>query len=144
MEDPDLLVYTHAEEGLECEDCHEDTLVNQIHDNAKPDTPIVYRYKTPNKICFDCHITNEHTSYEEIINRTTDFMVLGENVNPHDPHQNVVDVEGSQLKEYDCYRCHSMHTESDGINFCWECHHDYTYESCSSPDCHGDLSDLNP
>jgi hypothetical protein len=143
MQNPDLLVYPHAQEALDCPDCHEESLERQIHEEAKPDTPEVYRYTTPNEFCFDCHLDNEHTSYEEIIQLTKDYTIASENINPHDPHPEL-DAEDSELQELECYHCHSMHDESPGINYCYSCHHDYTFESCYSSECHGDSLEMAP
>jgi cytochrome c nitrite reductase small subunit len=131
---PGLGAQVHAEEGLACLDCHEPTIQQQM------DELVVYlqgdfrdplkQRKFENEFCFDCHLDQEHTSYEEVIARTEEYTVEGEVVNPHDPHAGLEGVDS----QFECYTCHKMHEESPGIDFCYGCHHSGTFTSCSS--CH--------
>ena len=128
LEDANLSAYTHAQEGLVCLDCHELAVLEQVHEVAKAGVTRLKRRRLPMESCFDCHVPNEHTSYEEVMERTKDYTVDGEKINPHDPHAG---VEGSELEQLECYGCHKMHRESPGINYCYSCHHERTFENCS-------------
>ena len=86
LEDSNLLAYTHVQEGLECEDCHEQEAIRQTHEEIVPGTR-VRPLRVANEFCFDCHVDNEHTSYEQVIERTMDYTVDGQQIN--DPHANV-------------------------------------------------------
>ena len=128
LEDPNLLAYDHAQQGLACGDCHDDLeALEQVHEYAVPGGP-VSALSVEMEFCLDCHVANEHTSYEQVIERTEDYTIDDEKINPHDPH---VGLEEPQL---DCRYCHQMHEESRLINGCYVCHHEYTFESCST--CH--------
>ncbi len=128
LQDPNLLASAHAQQGLSCLDCHEVEAVKQVHEEAVPGTDI--KGKTVEmQFCFDCHVASEHTSYEEIIARTADYVIDDQNINPHDPHPGSEEV--AQLQ---CSICHRMHEESPLINGCYGCHHSGTLESCI--DCH--------
>jgi hypothetical protein len=130
LQDSNLLAYAHAEEGLACLDCHDVEAVEQVHEEAVPGAPI--RAKTVDmESCFDCHVANEHTSYEQVIGRTTDYVINGEEINPHDPH---VGLEEAPLE---CRYCHQMHDESPLVEGCYNCHHERTFESCAT--CHTEL-----
>jgi len=129
LEDANLLAYAHAQEGLACLDCHNDLeALGQVHEGAVPGAPV-----TPLRVkmqsCFDCHVPNEHTSYEQVIELTADYTIDDQQINPHDPH---VGVEG--MEPVECSRCHQMHEESPLINGCYSCHHTRTLASCST--CH--------
>ncbi len=128
LQDSTLLAYAHAEEGLECLDCHEVEAVEEVHEQAVAGRPIIAR-KFGMGFCFDCHVANEHTRYEEVIERTRDYTVDDEKINPHDPHAGL--EEPDQLE---CSYCHQMHEESPLIEGCYTCHHQGTFESCST--CH--------
>jgi len=129
LEDTDLLAYAHAQEGLECLDCHEVEAVEQVHEEAVAGAPIKPR-TVEMAACFDCHAANEHTSYEQVIERTKDYVIDDQNINPHDPHA------GLEEPPIECRYCHQMHRESPLINGCYSCHHEGTFESCSSSACH--------
>ncbi len=128
LQDATLLANVHAQEGLVCLDCHEQAVLEQVHEEAKPGAPRLKERTFPMESCFDCHVPNEHTSYEEVIERTKDYTVDDEEINPHDPHAG---VEGSEQEQFECYYCHKMHKESPGINGCYSCHHAGTFENCS-------------
>ena len=128
LQDSNLLAYAHAEEGLECLDCHEVEAVEQVHEEAVAGRPIRAR-TVEMAFCLDCHVANEHTGYEQVIARTTDYMIREQNINPHDAHP------GSQVVgQLECRYCHQMHEESPPINGCYGCHHAGTLESCT--ECH--------
>jgi cytochrome c nitrite reductase small subunit len=129
LQDATLLAYTHAQEGLVCLDCHEQAALEQVHEEARPGDLRLKVLRFSSEFCLDCHVPNEHTSYEEIVGRTEDYTVDDEKVNPHDPH-----VGLEETGQYECYLCHRMHKESPLINGCYGCHHEGTFENCSA--CH--------
>jgi len=135
LQDTNLLAYAHAQEGLECLDCHEAEAVEQVHEEAVAGRPIRPRM-VEMALCLDCHVANEHTSYEQVIGRTTDYIIEDQNINPHDPH---VGLESGQedLGPYECNVCHKVHEESPLINACYSCHHRDPFESCFTT-CHPD------
>ena len=127
LEDANLMGNAHAEEGLVCLDCHEQEATKQVHEAAVPGR--VKARKVNNEFCFDCHLDNQHTSYEEVIERTKDYTVDEEQVNPHAPHEGL-----EAVAELQCSDCHQMHEESPLINYCYSCHHLGALASCST--CH--------
>jgi hypothetical protein len=130
-QNPDLLAYAHAQEQLQCSDCHDPAVLDETH--KPPYAPFtVTRFE--DDFCFDCHVENEHGSYEQIIERTADYVILGENINPHDPHP-----DKEKVGELPCYTCHLNHRESLPENGCFSssCHHERTFEKCSTVGCHG-------
>jgi hypothetical protein len=80
------------------------------------------------QFCFDCHLPNEHTSYAEVIERTKEYTVDDEKINPHDPHA------GLEEPQLESRYCHQTHEESPLINGCHTCHMSGTFQSCSM--CH--------
>ena len=128
LQDTNVLGYAHAQEGLACLDCHELEAVEQVHEEAVAGRPIRGR-KVEMDSCFDCHLANEHTSYAEVIERTKDYIIDDEKINPHDPH-----VGLEEDGQYQCSLCHQMHEESPLISGCYACHHEGTFESCLT--CH--------
>jgi len=129
LDDPNLLAYAHAQEGLTCLHCHSDLeALEQVHEGAVPGGPVT-ALRVENEFCFDCHVANDHTSYEEVIELTADYTIDDQNINPHEPHPGSEAVE-----EIQCSRCHQMHEESALINGCYSCHHTRTLASCST--CH--------
>jgi len=134
LEDTSLLAYAHVEEGLVCLDCHNDLeALEQVHQYAVPGGP-VSALRVETDFCLDCHVANEHTSYEQVIELTADYMIDDQNINPHDPHESLESAE-YDLGPYECSSCHKMHGGSLLINNCYGCHHEGTFESCSK--CHG-------
>jgi len=127
LEDSNLLAYAHAQEGLECEDCHEQEAIKQTHEEIVPGTR-VRALRVANEFCFDCHVDNEHTSYDQVIGRTTDYVIDGQTINPHDPHP------GTGVPQLGCGECHKMHEESQPVKGCYSCHHEGTIENCGA--CH--------
>jgi nitrate/TMAO reductase-like tetraheme cytochrome c subunit len=125
LEDTNLLAYAHAQEGLVCGDCHSDLeALQEVHEAAVPRAP-VEDLTVEMSFCFDCHVPNEHTSYEQIIELTADYIIGEKNINPHDPHA------GLDEPEIECRVCHQMHNESTLTTGCYSCHHAGTLESCS-------------
>ena len=132
----DFLAQAHAEADIACLDCHEPTIQQQVDEAIKfvkkdYEDPLKGR-EFPDEWCLRCH---EHGSYEELIQRTQDYTVDGKKVNPHDPHAGLEGVDQAQIE---CRRCHKIHKESRGIDYCYGCHHSCTFESCSSIGCHGE------
>ena len=99
LQDSNLLAYAHAQEGLACLDCHELEAVEQVHEEAVAGTSIKER-KVEMDSCFECHVANEHTSYAQVIERTKDYIIDDEKINPHDPHVG--------LEEDGQYQCLSL------------------------------------
>ena len=97
---------SHYEKDVVCIDCHEPTLEQQVNELV---VFVKKEYKTPlkqrrfdNDWCLRCH---EHSSYEEIAERTADLER-----NPHAGHWG----------ELDCRICHKMHRPSE--LYCATCH----------------------
>jgi len=128
LQDATMLAYAHAQEELVCLDCHEQAVLEQVHEEADAGATRLKPRKFSSDFCFDCHVLNEHTSYEEVIERTEGYTVGDEEVNPHDPHAG---VEGSEQEQFECYLCHKMHKQSWGITYCYGCHHEGTFENCN-------------
>jgi cytochrome c nitrite reductase small subunit len=136
LQDSNLLAYAHAQQGLECVDCHDPIELETIHEQAVAGRPVTAK-TVANEFCFDCHVTNEHTSYEQVIERTQDYPLDSVVTNPHDPHEGVESDEYG-LGPYQCTTCHKMHEESPLTNYCLTCHHTTNFlQSCSSEGCHG-------
>jgi hypothetical protein len=145
LQDATLLANAHAQEGLVCLDCHELAVLEKVHGGADFGATELEKVQGgadfgatelegrifPKEFCFGCHVPNEHTSYEEIMARTEDYTVVEEKVNPHNPHAG---SEEMGQEQFECYRCHSMHEKSRGINYCYGCHHERNFENCSM--CH--------
>lgn len=126
LEDVNLLAYDHVQEGLDCLDCHNDLeAVEQVHEEAVPGKRIVGK-TVEMEFCFDCHLDNEHTSYEQVMERTEGYIIEDLEVNPHDPHP-----DAEEVKPIECSNCHQMHEESPLITACYSCHHSGTLENCS-------------
>jgi cytochrome c nitrite reductase small subunit len=130
----DFLVRAHAEEDVGCLDCHIPTIQEQVNElivfvSGDFEDPLQMR-RFPDEFCLQCH---EHGSYEQIIERTADYMIDGELRNPHDPHP---DVDASLVDDFACSECHRVHRASPSINHCYSCHHEYVFEGCGGPDCH--------
>ena len=134
LESSDYDANLHAEEGIECLDCHEPTIGEQVKEvvvfvTGQYEKPLESR-RFPEEFCLRCH---EHGSQEELIERTKDYTILNENVNPHDPHPG---VDESVVKHFECWTCHKIHNKSGGTEYCFTvCHHDRTFEPCE--ECHG-------
>lgn len=103
-----LLAATHAKAKLECLDCHEATLSQQMKEGIAFVTgnytlPLPESRIGTKEFCLKCHGT-----YEELAEATEGYDAGG--VNPHDSH----------YEDPDCYQCHRMHTQS--TLFCTKCH----------------------
>ena len=108
VSDKTLLAFAHAEAGLACIDCHEQTeetraYEKEIWDSGEYDDPL-YPREYEADFCFSCH-----DSYEGLAEKTKDFEEkYGKN--PHESH----------LDEPDCYECHRVHKPSNFM--CAGCH----------------------
>jgi len=123
--DPNLLVSVHAQEGLDCADCHNDLeALAEAHVGAVPGAGVP-NLSVRMEFCFDCHVDNEHTSYEQVIERTMGYVIDDQNINPHDPHP-----ASQVVRQLQCSGCHEMHEESRLTDYCYGCHHSGTLESC--------------
>jgi cytochrome c nitrite reductase small subunit len=151
----DTLARAHAEADVDCLDCHEQSIGQQIESGIKfvtndYETPLEPR-QFPKDWCLRCH---EHGTYAELIERTKYYMVEDERVNPHDypvdpgalaPEVYMVDPEApdphdTEVGELECYQCHKVHGESPGIESCYPCHHDAIFTGCVIGDCHADVN----
>jgi len=131
MQDVALLANAHAQEGLTCLDCHDAADLESLHAQATTDTSALTRRNYPDQFCFDCHVANLHPNYQVLAASTANYTVDGQQVNPHDPH---ADSELLNDQRYECYRCHTMHSDSKGLDFCYSCHHTKALVSCA--ECH--------
>jgi len=105
-ENGNLLAHDHAENDLQCLDCHTKSLTDKMKEGVKfitgdyeePLTPLNF----PREKCLQCH-----KDFDQVI-ASTDH---GGKENPHSPpHSN----------EMQCTMCHSMHKESQ--LYCTKCH----------------------
>lgn len=131
LKDTNLLASAHAKQGLACKDCHTDQqALQQAHEKAVPGQE-VKPLQVDNQVCFGCHVTNQHTNWEQVIQRTADYVIDGKKINPHNPHPAGADVE-----ELQCFVCHSMHEQSPLITGCYGCHHVQDFRKCG--ECHAE------
>ncbi len=101
-----LLAHVHAEEGLTCHECHDESLGAKAQEGFKY---VTGDYEEPlpqldfsREDCLECH-----TDFEEVM-VSTDH---GGGENPHDsPH----------WEDMECTMCHSMHGQSQV--YCTQCH----------------------
>ena len=125
----------HAQQGVSCLDCHEPTIKEQVQEvivqvGGKAEVPLTMR-TFPNEFCFRCH---EHGTIEQIIERTQDYVIAGEVINPHDAHAGIDD---SGAGAFECSNCHKAHRRSPTVQYCYGCHHDRTfYGGCGDSECH--------
>lgn len=138
LENTSLEAYVHAQEGLDCLDCHDLEATREVHQKAKPSPRIQPRIVKMDQ-CFGCHVDNQHTSYEQVIARTEGYTIRGETINPHaipvDP-ANRFDAHNTDM-QVECSSCHKMHKPSPGIEYCYHCHHERNFdEGCSGTGCH--------
>ena len=96
-----LLASAHAEAGLTCLDCHEQTdetraYEQKIWDSGEFDDPLAPREYDAD-FCLRCH-----DSYEALAAQTQTFAEKYDK-NPHESH----------LEEVDCYECHRVHKPSN-------------------------------
>ena len=102
----DLLANVHSQADIECLDCHEATVQEQVQEliaNVTGDfeQPLRER-KMPMEQCLSCH---EHDSYANLAEATSD--------QEHNPH-------ASHNGELECSLCHNMHRPSE--LYCTQCH----------------------
>ena len=128
--EPGLLANNHANAAVTCQICHTRTLSDTLHEidayYIKHEFDQPEEGKFADESCEPCH-----GPLEQVAQRTANYSVDGEVVNPHDPHPGLKTVG-----QIDCYRCHSIHEESKGIDYCYSCHHEHNFLKCSSPGCH--------
>jgi hypothetical protein len=133
-ESSDYLAHNHAKFAISCQRCHPQTIHDSLEE-IKIYTQEGYRpssigKRTPDEMCLSCH-NNEAA----IVERTKDYLIDGENHNPHDPHAGIAETSEAP-DSIECYRCHTMHQESPGLDYCYGCHHTYEFISCNSSGCH--------
>lgn len=139
------LVSVHAETGLECLDCHETTLSQQVSElgvqlSGDYSTPLKPRKIGTREFCLTCHDDNDPTTgidWEDIYASTEDWDnplvmqgaagkkgkdAVTSNVNPHEEHHG----------EVQCYSCHSMHGQS--TLYCNTCHDYPVPQGWASPE----------
>jgi len=90
LQDPDLLAYTHARQGLECLDCHDAEEVKRLHEESAVGT-VITPASFEMDFCFACHVPTPHTTDEAVVELTEDL----------DPNPHAGGIE--------CYLCHQMH-----------------------------------
>lgn len=146
----DQLAHAHADSALSCQRCHPQTMNDSLQELERylkeGYRPSSIQKRTPDTVCLTCH-----TDRATLIARTQHYQIEGEAINPHDPHtgvtaiEEILDSETSKIPEtIECYRCHTMHNESPGIDYCYGCHHTQEFKSCSSSGCHDEKeSDSN-
>lgn len=139
-EDSDMLSHAHATAGVACLDCHEPVLEDQL---AELQVQVSGDYRLPlakmdtdDEFCLrdGCH------TRDEIVSALDGYTFPdGTAVNPHEitfstdysstesPHS----VGGETIP---CSTCHTMHRNSNGIEYCFTCHHTETAKPCY--DCH--------
>ncbi len=128
----------HAKKNVICLQCHDEPptqmaveLVRYVtNEYSTPLTEQKYREQW----CLRCH---EHASYADLIERTKDYSINGQKINPHAYRVNLDDPfapHDSEKGELDCYQCHKMHKASPGFAYCYQCHHLGTFQKCG--DCH--------
>lgn len=99
----DLLSHKHAQAGIKCIDCHDNTMANKIEETWQyvtddfDDPPDKRTFN--NDMCLKCHNTDD-------IKTKTQYG----HENPHDSH----------LGDLVCSDCHKMHMKSQ--TSCSECH----------------------
>jgi len=154
-----LLASLHASQDVICLNCH-DQSIDEIYTEFMVFVKDEYRdplkqREYDQEWCFRCH---DHTSREEIIERTKDYVFdyeieeqflaklaeqdtyhLGDEgqINPHNfpvDSNNMDDPHGDPTKLPDCFVCHKMHQESPGLEYCFTCHHSRVLAACST--CH--------
>jgi|GEM_PF-772859 len=104
-QNPDLLAHAHAREGLACVDCHEQAALEESHVGAVPGAAVEPQ-TYDSEFCTGCHLDNEHTSQEQVAERTAELSY-----NPHESHL---------IGELECGACHKNHRPSQ--EQCTGCH----------------------
>lgn len=131
-ESSDYLAHEHAKFAIPCQTCHPRTMGESLREIVTYASGKYWleEQKHPKEECLRCH---EHGSYAEVIQRTKDYTVGDQKINPHDPH---VGLQGMPqlVTQLECSDCHKMHKESPGVNYCYGCHHSRTFAKCT--ECH--------
>ncbi|MDR1421883.1 MAG: cytochrome c3 family protein [Coriobacteriales bacterium] len=114
-DDPVLLVSAHKDAGLECLDCHESNMAQQVEELGKWvsgdfQDPLAMTKAGTREFCSQ---SGCHDDLEAIKGQTVGYN--GSARNPHDSHY-------EDLLE--CYSCHRVHRES--TLYCNQCHPDIT------------------
>lgn len=96
-------------EGIECLDCHEPTISQQIEEltmyvSGDYEVPMEFRQIGTSEFCEECH------DYEAVTALTENWGGE-EGVNPHASHNG----------KLDCFNCHKMHLEESTL-YCNQCH----------------------
>jgi len=108
--------------------------LTELHKGVGTDTSKLKQKKYPDTFCLDCHVANQHSSYEQIIERTKDYTSdAGEKANPHNPHEG---SESMASQQFPCSDCHRVHKTSPLIKHCYGCHHAENLEPCKA--CHAE------
>lgn len=102
------LDYVHQQAGVQCKDCHDYSLSDEIkagikfvtHDYDVDENGELLQRDFGDAICTQCHISREHVAL------ATDFLYR----NPHD----------SPMGVFTCNTCHLSHTGQ--IDYCGTCH----------------------
>jgi cytochrome c nitrite reductase small subunit len=109
-QESDYGAHAHATQDVTCLDCHVPTLDQQVNELVvymQGDFTVpLEELQVSDEFCYDCHVDNEHSSYEEVVQLTADLEL-----NPHDSHL---------IGELECDICHNMHRASEDL--CAECH----------------------
>jgi hypothetical protein len=149
----------HSLMSVSCQMCHQRSLVEGIMETMtyyEEGNKFRLRESTlPNETCFRCH-----GDYIELASTTADYKIdyqvteqflkelaqqedydLDEhsNINPHEwpiDSRNIDGVHAEGGTRPSCSRCHKMHRESSGMDYCFTCHHTGTLAPCIT--CHDD------
>lgn len=112
-EEGNLLAKPHADEGVGCLDCHEETIPEKIKKGVKfitkdYETPFEKRDFGTRQFCLECHEDPDKVEklFEEVV-AETDYP---DGSNPHDNHNG----------DLSCNVCHNVHQKSEV--FCLQCH----------------------
>lgn len=110
--DPDLMLLAskHADDDVDCHQCHEPTISTQLKElylfvTGNYQVPLEKRL-FEQQFCLDCHSEGGGATTWEEAKLATEFA----DSNPHDSHHG----------NLECYTCHNMHQPSRP--FCAECH----------------------
>jgi len=135
-----MLAYDHAEMAISCQRCHPRTISDSLNEivvySREGYKSSILQTRTPDDFCLTCHDT-----LAEIATRTQNYVINGEVHNPHDPHASIVG-ETTAPDTIECYRCHTMHKESPGVNYCYSCHHTNDLIGCNSSGCHDETEEV--
>lgn len=76
LQDSNLMVYVHAQAGFVCLDCHEQEVLEEVHEDVNSNATSIEERKFPKQFCFECH-----GSYADLIVLTRDSKALTEIAN---------------------------------------------------------------